>query len=85
MRVSVQKREAIPDIAKQMEDMPHIHAHTLRGETTGMVGVPADTQAPDTVHQLIQRLESKAMDHGRRLPIGEFHDSSKAMEKTWGI
>ena len=83
IRVSVQKREAILDIAKQLEYMPDINARALRGETTGMIGVLADSHAPDTAHQLIQQLETKAMEAGLRVLIGEYHDNAKAMEKAF--
>lgn len=79
LRVSDAKAKEILRIAEELNYAPNLNARALAGQSSRVIGILVDSEAPPTVFRTLAALEREAEKNQYRTMIGEVHNSPKSM------
>ena len=83
IRVSQERAAAIRAIAERLNYQPNINARALAGQSTRILGVLIDSEAPVTVFRALRWIEREANERGYRLMIGEGHNNLENLRDSY--
>lgn len=79
-RASEATRKKVHEAAEKLGYVPNISARTLKGGSSGMIGILIDPLATHTTFNVLFELEKKAASRNCRLLISEAHDNPSRLK-----